>query len=245
MDGKMKIIKRTKRTAVIPFGMNIRTSTLKNLVIIMILAVFANGLTGCKAKKLAAEKEAQQKILVENTKNRLLAMLDESNTMSVAEMEQELADIKDLEIEDEEVNDLIAQVEAKINRMKAAEQQREEELLRQQREEELRRQREANTGNLSMEQQLEQNFREIAAAGQANNTSQANQKISQTLNYFTSPNALVLIIISRSGDIVDYDEPTTIDKYLNYLKDVGQSKNRVDKVILGPGGKIKELELIK
>ena len=241
----MKARTRKQGAGILITGTKLHAGALKNLVILLILAVFAGGFSGCKAKKLAAEKEAQQKILVENTKNRLLAMLDESNTMSIAEMEQELADIKDLEIEDEEVNDLIDQVEAKIQRMKAGEKEREEELLRQQREDELRRQREANAANLPMEQQLERSFREIAAAGQANNAGMANQKINETLNYFTSPNALVLIIISRSGDIVDYDEPTTIDKYLNYLKDVGQSRNRVDKVILGPGGKIKELELIK
>ena len=55
----------------------------------------------------------------------------------------------------------------------------------------------------------------------------------------------MLIIISKEGKTVDYDRPTTIKNYLNYLKDTKNNINQVEKVLYDSNGKIKELELIK
>ena len=62
---------------------------------------------------------------------------------------------------------------------------------------------------------------------------------------FSSPNSPVLIIIAQENGKNDYDRPTTIEKYLNYLKDVGKNPNDIENVVLDGSGKIKELELIK
>ena len=51
--------------------------------------------------------------------------------------------------------------------------------------------------------------------------------------------------INKSGDIIDYDRPTTIKNYLNYLKDTKNDINRIDKIIYDDNGKIKELDLFK
>ena len=59
-------------------------------------------------------------------------------------------------------------------------------------------------------------FNDIANAG---STNIANMKIEQALNMFSSDDALVLIAISEENGKKDYDRPTTIGKYLNYLKD--------------------------
>ena len=42
----------------------------------------------------------------------------------------------------------------------------------------------------------------------------------------------------------DYDRPTTISKFLNYLKDVKQYKYKVESVKQDSLGKITELELL-
>ena len=55
----------------------------------------------------------------------------------------------------------------------------------------------------------------------------------------------VLIIISQSAGFNDYDRPTTIEKYLNYLKDQKVSRNSVHEIKYNANGKINELELIK
>jgi hypothetical protein len=69
--------------------------------------------------------------------------------------------------------------------------------------------------------------------------------INDALGLFNSPDAPVLIIISKTGDIVDYDRPTTIKNYLNYLKDTKNNINKVEKIVYDDNGKIKELELLK
>ena len=43
----------------------------------------------------------------------------------------------------------------------------------------------------------------------------------------------------------DYDRPTTIEKYLNYLKDRKAYKAEVENIVYDDYGKIKELELRK
>ena len=43
----------------------------------------------------------------------------------------------------------------------------------------------------------------------------------------------------------DYDKPTTIKKYLDYLKDQKKSPNAVEHLEFDDAGKIKEVTLIK
>ena len=45
--------------------------------------------------------------------------------------------------------------------------------------------------------------------------------------------------------MVDYDKPTTIKRYLDFLKDQKVNRNNVDSYLLDQNGKIKELDLIK
>ncbi len=73
----------------------------------------------------------------------------------------------------------------------------------------------------------------------------ANAQIGLTLNQFASPDVPVLIIISQSGGMNDYDRPTTAEKFLNYLKDVKAYKYTVETVKRDSLGKITEIELLK
>ncbi len=77
------------------------------------------------------------------------------------------------------------------------------------------------------------------------NVDEANKQIDITLNDFATSDVPVLIIISKAGGFNDYDRPTTISKFLNYLKDKQQYNYKVDMVKRDGLGKITELELIK
>jgi len=52
----------------------------------------------------------------------------------------------------------------------------------------------------------------------------------------------VLIVIHEEGGVKDYDEPTTIKKYVDYLKDTKKNLNYISDIRLA-GGKVTELEL--
>jgi hypothetical protein len=47
------------------------------------------------------------------------------------------------------------------------------------------------------------------------------------------------------GETKDYDRPTTIRRYLEYLKDQKKNMNAVHNIQYDASGKITELELIK
>ena len=60
---------------------------------------------------------------------------------------------------------------------------------------------------------------------------------------FASPDVPVLVVISEENGMKDYDKPTTIEKYLNYLKDRKAYKAVVNDIVYNDSGKITELEL--
>jgi hypothetical protein len=77
------------------------------------------------------------------------------------------------------------------------------------------------------------------------NLASANSSINEALGLFVSPEAPVLIVISGSGDQKDYDRPTTIKSYLNYLKDQKKNLNKIEKLEFDNAGKITVVELRK
>ncbi len=86
----------------------------------------------------------------------------------------------------------------------------------------------------------------LTEIAQAPNVRVANKLIDQTLQKFTSDDTHVLIVVSKFADNdKDYDEPTTIKKYLNYIKDSKQYDKKIETVEYDDEGKIKLLELIK
>lgn len=204
------------------------------LFIIMLIAGVAFSTGGCKSKKKLAQEAAAKEYAdkVQKAIAELNAILNDDGTMPIAEMERRLNDIKAQNLNDATVNDLITQVEAKIAAKKEA--------LRLQKEEEERlRQMELEKSEFEY---IDEYFSSIADAASAD---EANAKIAQAMKLFTSPDAPVLIIISQEGDITDYDKPTTISAYLNYLKDTKNYNNKVYDVQMDDYGQIESLELIK
>lgn len=95
---------------------------------------------------------------------------------------------------------------------------------------------------LTSEQKLNNYFDAVA---NASSTSAANSSIQEALTMFSSPDAPLLIVFYKANGQASYDEPTTIEKYLNYLKDTKNAKARVDEIVTDSNGKIKEIVLKK
>jgi transcription initiation factor TFIID subunit TAF12 len=102
--------------------------------------------------------------------------------------------------------------------------------------------REANARANSPQAKLGQYFDMIASS---NSVTSANGSISEALALFASPQTPVLIVISESGGQKDYDRPTTIKDYLNYLKDQKKNANKISNLQFDSSGKITEVELRK
>lgn len=90
-------------------------------------------------------------------------------------------------------------------------------------------------------QKIEEYFAKVSAA---KNIESANTAIDQAMNLFSSPDAPVLIIIKKTGDIIDYDKPTNARQYFDFMKDQKKAFNKVEKLEMDANGKIKEMILI-
>ena len=202
-------------------------------VIMVLIAVFVTlgGTTSCKSKKKLAKEaaEAEYRSRVEQAVKDLNAILDDETLWTLEEKEARVKTIKDWNLQNAEVDDLLFQVEKKLARERA---QREEE------ERNNAQQQEQQSANVV----LEGNFSSIARAG---STSQANRIINETLGLFESANVPVLVIVKQNRGFNDYDRPTTIENYLNYLKDQKKAAEKVHDIKYNANGKINELELIK
>jgi hypothetical protein len=88
-------------------------------------------------------------------------------------------------------------------------------------------------------EKLESQFASIASAS---NATAANQSIQEVLAMFSNQETPILIVIHEEGGVKDYDEPTTIKKYLEYLKDTKKNLNYISDIRMA-GGKVTELEL--
>lgn len=71
----------------------------------------------------------------------------------------------------------------------------------------------------------------------------AGRSEAELLSLFDSRSTPVLIVIYQEGDFKDYDEPTTIGAYLEYLRLQNKQPAAVQNIVKNPAGKIIELEL--
>ncbi len=208
-----------------------------HLTIFIFIAFASVGIFSCKSqKKLAAEQAAAAEARkIAKAKADLEELLSDNSGLSLDEKENRLKTIKDMNIQDEEVQHLIVKVEEKLKRER-------ETLAAKERAERLAREREEQLRRESGPKGLGDYFNMIATSP---NLATANRYIDEALGLFASDDVPVLIIISKSGGTVDYDRPTTIRKYLEYLKDQKINRNKIENVIYDANGKITELELIK
>ncbi len=214
--------------------MQVRHYVSMRFVMMLILALsLGASMSSCQSQKKLAKKKAAQE-LAERTaqaKTDLLAIINDDGRMTLEEKEFKLNSIKRMNLDDQEVKDLIVQAEEKIATERATlERKKEEERLAREREAKERGQYSSITNALNS----------VASARDVN---AANMAIREALLQFASEDVPVLILISQEGETKDYDEPTTIRRYLEYLKDQKKVSSRVINAEYDSNGKIKVLEL--
>ena len=211
-------------------------NTIKTVTMILLaMLITIGGTTSCKSKKRLAKEaaEAEYKSKVEEAVRDLTAILDDETLWTLEEKEHRVQTIKNWNLQNAEVDDLLFQVEKKLARERAQAEQKAEEERRN----ELERLNAQQPASI-----LEKNMQRIASSSSVN---QANNIISETLKMFANNDVPVLIIISQAGGFNDYDRPTTIENYLNYVKDQKKSANKVANLKFNDNEKITEVELIK
>ena len=211
------------------------SSVISRLLVLSLVVIIAmGGATSCKSKKkIAREKaEAAYKAKVDQAKKDLTAILNDETSWTLDQKKKRVETIKSYNIEDQEVKELIVKVEDKL---KEEERQLEEERLRKEEMEKANREKQKYAS-------ITNTMAGIAGAGSYDD---ANSQIENAMNLYATPDVPVLIIISKENGYSDYDRPTTISKFLNYLKDKKSFKFGVESVKYNEQGKITELELIK
>ena len=212
------------------------------LLMLMLVIAMSAGLTSCNSQKKLLARERAAKI--EQAKVRLQALLDDKSTLTLDQKFAELNTIKGWNLNDKDVDNLIAKVEDKLNKDRDLLRNKAEQDAKD-REAEERRQAEARNSAKSGDPRFVKLNESFTAITQATSPDIANQKILEALTLFINPDCPVLINISQNGSPKDYDRPTTIKRYLEYLKDQKRNTNDIDNMVFDSNGKITELELIK
>lgn len=210
------------------------------VLLIAILMAGTAGMTGCKKKKeLAAAEAAAAAQLAEDiakATKMLEGILSDNTLDNIEANEATLEMVKSMNLQDPGVLNLIIKAQEKLDsdRVARAELLEAERLAEERRLAELEK---ANTNNVLNKQ--------FAALTGEQDFEKSNNIISNILPMFASTEVPVLVIISEENGMKDYDKPTTIEKYLNYLKDRKAYKAEVENIVYDDSGKIKELELRK
>jgi hypothetical protein len=212
------------------------------LLMLMLVIAMSAGMTGCNSQKKILARERAAKI--EQAKVRLQALLDDNSTLTLDQKYAELNTVKGWNINDKDVDNLIAKVEAKLGKDRDLVRKKAEDAAARDADE-RRRQEEARNVSKAGDPRFVKLNETFNAISQAASVDIANQKILDALSLFVNPDVPVLIIISQNGSAKDYDRPTTIKRYLEYLKDQKRNINQIENMVLDANGKITELELIK
>ncbi len=208
----------------------------KVLLASLMLTIVVGGTTSCNSKKkLAKERAEAHAAEVNRAKRDLNNIINGETTWTLDQQAERVAAIKAKNWGNADVDDLVEQAEETISKKRAeAERLAEEERLKREEEARLR----ANQSEFAVIDN------QLASIADATSVDEANMLINTALNQYATPDIPVLIIISQAGGFNDYDRPTTISKFLNYLKDKKQYKYKVESVKRDNMGKITEMELI-
>jgi len=212
------------------------------MVMLLIALVSFGGATSCKSKKKAAEKAASERRAadqkaaeaakanqVQQAKDELFSLL-EDKTKSASEKEAALAKIKAKNINDPEIKALIARVETQVAEAKQLEADKR-----------IADEERKKIENAPLNVRLTTLLGQIAAAP---NREAANQTIAKALTLFASPKVPVFKIIGVFNGEKDFDKPTDITQYLNYVKDQKKNIYKLQTYKTDANGKISELEMI-
>ena len=213
------------------------------LLMLAIVVAMSVGMTSCNSQKKILAREHAAK--VEQAKVRLQALLDDNSTLTLDQKYAELNTIKGWNLNDKDVDNLIGKVETKLNNDRDKIRKKAEDDQKARDADELRRQEEARNAAKAGDSKFAKLNETLNGIAQATSVDVANQRILDALPLFANPDVPVLVIISKNGAAKDYDRPTTIKRYLEYLKDQKRNINQIENMVLDANGKITELELIK
>lgn len=220
---------------------SIRRLPVNQLLIFALAGLLVFGSTSCSSQKRLARKHAKEARLAQiaQAKAELYEIINDEGFLSLEVKERKLQNVKDMNLDDKEVNELIVRAEEKLARDRAEYLRKKEEEAKRAEAERLERER------LDREKATKFGPIQDALVGVASapNLRDANNRIAETLKLFASPDTPVLILISQEGVVKDYDRPTTIQRYLELLKDQKRYNNDIENVIFNAAGKITELEL--
>ncbi len=217
-------------------------NTLKRFGKIMMVGFLSllimGSISSCKSKKKLAMEQAavEYAAKVDQAKKDLSAILNGDTQWTLDEQTKRIETIKSYNIDDQEVKDMIDQAEAKIERSRF-------DMERQAEEQRLQREEEAKIRMEKSQYAVVDN--QFSAVANAASIDSSNDQIQTALHQFATPDVPVLIIISKANGFNDYDRPTTVLKFLHYLKDKKQYNYLVESVKRDGLGKITEVELIK
>jgi len=194
--------------------------------LVLMAFIVSLSLFACKSKKNVVKDQQVVKVdssaILNNKMNAdkevLRSIVNGTSTMTLEEQEAFVKKMKAAGYSDSEIQDLLNKANTKIAETKAANEKK----------------------VLPMKTLLADNFAKIMNAG---SYAEADAVIKETLEKFSSPDAPVLVILYQSGEDVDYDKPTTIKDYLNYLKLQKKSNSIIYKVYYDENHKIKSLDL--
>ena len=205
------------------------SKNLSRLLMAMLIAAIAfGGATSCKSKKKLAKEQAAaaEAKKIEQAKNDLNAIINGTTSWTLDEQAERVKTIKSWNLDDPDIPKLIT-----LEAQRKAEEER------------LRKEEEANIRADQSKYAVIDN--QLAAIATASSVDAANSEIGAALQQFSGPDVPVLIIISQVDGKNDYDRPTTVKNFLNYLKDVKSYNYRTASVKRDGLGKITELELLK
>jgi hypothetical protein len=211
------------------------------MLILALAGLLIFGTTSCSSQKRLARKHAKEARLAQiaQVKADLYEIINDEGYLSLEAKENMLQNVKDMKLDDKEIDELIVRAEEKLAHDRA-------EHMRKKEEETSR----AEAERLELERQAREKATQfgpiqnaLIGVAAAPNLREANLRISQALEMFASPDVPVLILISQEGNTRDYDRPTTIRKYLELLKDQKRYNNDIENVKFNAAGKITELEL--
>ena len=205
------------------------TAILCHLLMLSLFASMTLGTVGCKAKKEARAAAAAKAENIAKARAELLSVINDQGSMTLEEKEEVVDRVRAMNLQDAEIQNLIDRAEALIAEERAAARSG------------VTEDRPVENSGTTTNADVSSAFRDIASAS----GSDAGFRIREALGMFASPDSPVLIIISESGGQADYDEPTTIKKYLEYLKDTRNQPEEIKNLEFDANGKIKEVELIK
>lgn len=231
-NGLMRSLFRNKLAAWLP---------LNRMLVYALAGILAFGGTSCSSQKRLAKKHAKEARLaqIEQAKAELFEIINDDGFLALEVKERKLQSVKDMNLDDKEINELIVRAEEKLARDRIEYLKKKEEEAKRAEAERLERAR--------LEQEKATKFgplqNALVGVATAPNLREANNRISDALKMFASPDIPVLILISEEGVVKDYDRPTTIQKYLELLKDQKRYNNDIENVKYDAAGKVTELEL--